>query len=73
MRYFACLLLLFLFQTIESQEYRHYTANDGLPGSDVTAICENEYFLWLATNEGCAGLTGMNSRPIRKVVTRKTV
>lgn len=45
MRYFACLLLLFLFQTIESQEYRHYTANDGLPGSDVTAICENEYFL----------------------------
>lgn len=66
MRYFACLLLLFLFQTIESQEYRHYTVNDGLPGSDVTAICENEYFLWLATNEGLCRFDGHEFKTYKK-------
>lgn len=66
MRYFTCLLLFFLFQSVKGQEYRHYTVNDGLPGSDVTAICENEYFLWLATNEGLCRFDGHEFKTYRK-------
>lgn len=66
MRYYGCLLLLFLFQSLLGQEYRHYTASDGLSGSDVTAICENEYFLWLATNDGLCRFDGQGFKTYKK-------
>lgn len=50
-----CILILSAFViTILSfaQESIHYTTMNGLSGIDVTAICENENFLWIATNDG---------------------
>ncbi len=35
-----------------AQGYHHYTTSEGLSGTDVTAICENESYLWVATNDG---------------------
>jgi len=53
MYYRIIVLILFLFPRWSyTQESRHYTAADGLLGTDVTSICENENFLWIATNEG---------------------
>lgn len=48
-----------------AQEYVHYTTIDGLSGIDVTAICENENFLWIATNDGLNRFDGKNFKVYR--------
>jgi len=48
-----------------SQEYTHYTSTNGLSGTDVTAICENENFLWIATNDGLNRFDGKEFKVYR--------
>ena len=62
------LLLLFLFSQFQySQGLLHYTIADGLSGADVTAICENENFLWFATNEGLSRFDGREFVVYKKI------
>ncbi|SHE99499.1 Signal transduction histidine kinase [Dysgonomonas macrotermitis] len=51
--------------SVQSQEYTHYTTIDGLSGTDVTAICENENFLWIATNDGLNRFDGREFKVYR--------
>lgn len=48
-----------------SQVFNHYTTADGLSGTDVTAICENENFLWIATNDGLNRFDGREFKVYR--------
>lgn len=48
-----------------SQEVRHYMPSDGLSGIDVSSVCETEYFLWVATNDGLCRFDGKNFRVYR--------
>ncbi len=67
MCYRIVILVLFLFSGLShAQESRHYTAADGLLGTDVTAICENENFLWIATNEGLNRFDGREFKAYKK-------
>lgn len=59
--------ILFLLTTPSiALESRHYTAMQGLLGSDVTAICENENFLWIVTNEGLNRFDGKKFKVYKK-------
>ena len=49
-----------------SQEVNHYTAANGLSGTDVTSICENENYLWIATNDGLNQFDGKKFKVYRK-------
>ncbi|MBP1637220.1 MAG: hypothetical protein H6Q18_9 [Bacteroidetes bacterium] len=49
-----CVLNFSLF----ANEITHYTAIQGLSGTDITAICENENYLWIATNDGLCRFDG---------------
>ena len=42
------------------QEIEVYTVSDGLAGTDVTAICADDNYLWLATNGGLCRFDGKN-------------
>ncbi len=50
---------------LSAQEYIHYTTIDGLSGTDVTAICENENYLWIATNDGLNRFDGREFKVYR--------
>lgn len=47
------------------QEIEVYTVSDGLAGTDVTAICADDNYLWLATNGGLCRFDGKNFRTYR--------
>jgi len=66
MKYFFISIFLFSALLLKSQEFRHYTAIQGLLGTDVTAICENENFLWIATNEGLNRFDGKEFKTYKK-------
>lgn len=54
-----------------AQESIHYTTMNGLSGIDVTAICENENFLWIATNDGLNRFDGKSFKVYRSDNTTK--
>ena len=54
-----------------AQEAIHYTTMNGLSGIDVTAICENENFLWIATNDGLNRFDGKTFKIYRSDSTTK--
>ena len=60
------LLISFTSGVAYSQELNHYTAVNGLSGTDVTAICENENYLWIATNDGLNRFDGKKFEVYRK-------
>ncbi|MDR2057719.1 MAG: response regulator [Dysgonamonadaceae bacterium] len=62
---FVAILFLLSISSI-ARESRHYTAIQGLLGSDVTAICKNENFLWIATNEGLNRFDGKKFKVYEK-------
>lgn len=64
-RIILILLILILIIPLQAQEYTHYTTIDGLSGTDVTAICENENFLWIATNDGLNRFDGREFKVYR--------
>ena len=46
-------LILFLISNLlYSQELLHYDLRNGLSSSEITSICENEHYLWIATEDG---------------------
>lgn len=63
--FFIVLAILFSFSLL-SQEYKHFTTVDGLSGTDVTSICENENYLWIATNDGLNRFDGKKFKVYRK-------
>lgn len=66
MRRFIYILFLLIYSSLSyAQEYSHYTTIDGLSGTDVTAICENENFLWIATNDGLNRFDGREFKVYR--------
>ena len=50
-----CLLFVFIFCatfTARAQKLLHYDLADGLSSSEITSICENDYYMWIATEDG---------------------
>lgn len=58
-------LVSFVALALHAQGFRHYTTVDGLSGMDVTAICENENYLWIATNDGLNRFDGKGFKVYR--------
>lgn len=52
--------------SVTSQGFKHFTTVDGLSGTDVTAICENENYLWIATNDGLNSFDGKKFKTYRR-------
>lgn len=64
----CCVFILFAVivpQLVFAWESIHYTTMNGLSGIDVTAICENENFLWIATNDGLNRFDGKTFKTYR--------
>lgn len=45
-------LLLLCALPASAQKLFHYDLADGLSSSEITSICENEHYLWIATEDG---------------------
>lgn len=69
LRWLSVLFILaansFLF-TSTATEITHFTASQGLSGTDVTAICENENYVWIATNDGLCRFDGKVFKVFKK-------
>ncbi|WP_321332247.1 two-component regulator propeller domain-containing protein [uncultured Bacteroides sp.] len=59
---FLSLQALFL----SSQEFRHYDTMDGLSSIEVTSICENDNFMWIATTDGLNRFDGRNFKVYKR-------
>ena len=59
------LAALLLCISADAQEIVHYTTTDGLSGTDVSAICADENYLWVATNDGLNFFDGKTFRTYR--------
>ena len=46
------IFVLFLASTAGAQKLLHYDLADGLSSSEITSICENDYYMWIATEDG---------------------
>ncbi|MBP1614846.1 MAG: hypothetical protein H6Q13_2294 [Bacteroidetes bacterium] len=63
------IITLFLLQEtffLFSQEFRHYDTMDGLSSIEVTSICENENFMWMATTDGLNRFDGRNFKVYKR-------
>ena len=52
MRKLLFIFALFLASTAGAQKLLHYDLADGLSSSEITSICENDYYMWIATEDG---------------------
>jgi len=52
--------------TLQANEITHFTASQGLSGTDITAICENENYIWIATNDGLCRYDGKIFKVFKK-------
>ena len=52
MRKLLFIFVLFLASTAGAQKLLHYDLADGLSSSEITSICENDYYMWIATEDG---------------------
>ena len=62
-------ILLFLSLPVRyamSQEFRHYDTKDGLSSIEVTSVCENRNFLWIATTDGLNRFDGKNFKVYKR-------
>lgn len=64
----SCVLsfIFFLSMNTVAQETVHYTMMDGLSSTDVTSVCEDDNFLWIATNDGLNRFDGNSFKVYRK-------
>jgi len=63
--HFVLIINLF-FSVVNANEITHFTANQGLSGTDITAICENENYIWIATNDGLCRFDGKVFKVFKK-------
>lgn len=53
MRKYLLVLFCFSFTCItNAQKLLHYDLADGLSSSEITSICENDHYMWIATEDG---------------------
>jgi signal transduction histidine kinase/ligand-binding sensor domain-containing protein/AraC-like DNA-binding protein len=67
MKYFF-LFFLFLWNAflLYAQEICHYDAADGLSSIEVTALCENDHYMWIATTDGLNRFDGRNFKVYKR-------
>lgn len=51
-RLFIVFLFCFSRIIVQGQNLLHYDLADGLSSSEITSICENDYYMWIATEDG---------------------
>ncbi len=62
------LFLLFAETEIHGQYFRNFSQDDGLSGSDVTAIVQDNYgFIWIGTNNGLNRYDGYSFKQYKKI------
>lgn len=61
----AAFLTLLASLTVPAREVTHYMPADGLAGTNVSSICRNEGFLWIATNDGLSRFDGRTFKNYR--------
>jgi signal transduction histidine kinase/ligand-binding sensor domain-containing protein/DNA-binding response OmpR family regulator len=67
MKHLFPLLSFFLYAFLSfSQEFRHYDAIDGLSSIEVTDLCENEHYMWIATTDGLNRFDGRNFKVYKR-------
>ena len=70
------LLFVFIFCatfTARAQKLLHYDLADGLSSSEITSICENDYYMWIATEDGLTVLTDIGLKSINRGKQQTTV
>ena len=66
MRKLLFIFTLFLASTAGAQKLLHYDLADGLSSSEITSICENDYYMWIATEDGLNVLTDIDLKSINR-------
>ncbi len=51
-KYLFIIISLCLVHNTKAQKLMHYDLADGLSSSEITAICQNDYYIWIATEDG---------------------
>ncbi|GAK36746.1 hypothetical protein JCM15093_1936 [Bacteroides graminisolvens DSM 19988 = JCM 15093] len=62
--FFLVLFVQSLF--VFSQEFRHYDTMDGLSSIEVTSVCEDSHFMWIATTDGLNRFDGKNFKVFKR-------
>ncbi|MFZ5941552.1 MAG: ATP-binding protein [Bacteroidota bacterium] len=64
----TCILLLLfvILAPASAQEFSHYDITDGLSSVEVTAITENDNFMWIATCDGLNRFDGKNFKVFKR-------
>lgn len=62
--FFLVLFVQSLF--VLSQEFRHYDTMDGLSSIEVTSVCEDSHFMWIATTDGLNRFDGKNFKVFKR-------
>lgn len=51
-KYLLIIFFLSFAHIVEAQKLLHYDLADGLSSSEITSICENDHYMWIATEDG---------------------
>lgn len=73
MRKLLFIFVLFLASTAGAQKLLHYDLADGLSSSEITSICENDYYMWIATEDGSTVSTDIGLKSINRGKQQTTV
>lgn len=69
----SCILFILFLFPLQGRGITHFMPSDGLPGIDVTAICEDENYIWIATNDGLARYDGSTFKSYRSSLDKNSL